>query len=96
MAIIQLTPEELEARARLLDEKRQIHLENLNQIQNSLNQLEASWKGEAQTGFYEQFRRMQEPMKNFSNILEAFAAFLNKTAIEFRETDQRNKNVPGL
>lgn len=96
MGLIQLTPEELEARARLLDEKRQIHIENLTQIVNSINQLEASWKGEAQTGFYDQFRRMQEPMKNFANILEAFSAFLNKTAIEFRETDQRNKTVNGL
>ncbi|MFZ5989241.1 MAG: WXG100 family type VII secretion target [Bacillota bacterium] len=95
MGLIQVTPEELEARARLLDQKRQLHLENLNQIINSINELEAGWKGEAQLGFYQEFRNMQQPMKQFADIMERFSAFLNKAAIEFRETDQRNRTVPG-
>ncbi len=96
MGTIRLNKEELEARARLLDEKRQIHLENLSQIISSINELESSWEGMAKTGFFDEFRRMQEPMKNFANILEAFSAHLNRTAIDFTQTDESHRTVNGL
>ncbi|MCX7749939.1 MAG: WXG100 family type VII secretion target [Clostridia bacterium] len=93
--IIQITPEELEAKAKELDGLTAQHMEIFSKITNIINSLQGQWQGKAQQNFYTAFENSKEPMGAFQRYMESFTTFMCKAATEFRNTDQ-NLNGPSL
>ena len=87
MALIQVTPDMLRARAGDVRKNRGEHdatIQRLNQIVFGLNDV---WKGEAQNAFVERYRSMEATFRNFSEMLEGYAKLMETAANQLQETD---------
>ncbi len=92
MAIIQVTPELLEAKAGEVRQLRAEHDEVMAKMKALVHALNETWKGEAQDAFVARFDGMQSTFTNFSEMLEAHAKLMDTSARTMRETDQTLKS----
>lgn len=92
MAIIQVTPELLEAKAGEVRRLRAEHDEVMAKMKTLVHALNEIWKGEAQDAFLAKFDGMQSTFTNFSEMLEGHAVMMDNSAKTMRETDQALKS----
>jgi len=93
MALIQVTPDMLRARAGDVRKNRGEHdavIQRLNTIVNGLSDV---WQGEAQNAFVERYRSMEATFRNFSEMLEGYAKLMDTAANQMQETDQSLKGT---
>lgn len=92
MAVIQVTPELLEAKAKEVRNLRTQHDEVMAKMTTLIHSLNEQWKGEAQTAFVTKFDGMKSTFTNFSEMIENYAALMDTSARVIRETDQTLKS----
>lgn len=93
MAIIQVTPEILNAKASEVRALKSQHDDTMAKLRSLVLSLNETWKGEAQTAFVEKFENMQPSFSNFSEMLEGYAKLMDTAARELQTTDQSLKSV---
>lgn len=91
MATIQVTPELLNEKANLLRQLRVSHDEAMAKVTAIVNGLSDVWRGEAQAAYVEKFQSMRGTITYFSEMIEDYAAFMDRAANEMAETDARLK-----
>ena len=92
MALIQVTPEMLRARAGDVRTRRAEHDSNMQQLRTLVNGLNDVWRGTAQDAFVQRFNEMQPTFTNFSEMLEGYAKLMDTAA---RELEQTDRNLQG-
>lgn len=95
MALIQVTPELLEAKASEVRTMKSEHDEVMAKMTNLVHALDEIWKGEAQSAFVAKFDGMQATFTNFSEMLEGYAALMDTSASTLREADEALKSAIG-
>lgn len=97
MALIQVTPELLNEKANQLRQLRASHDEAMARMTSLINGLSDAWRGEAQTAYVERFQGMRGVIDSYSEMIEEYAAFMDKAANALAETDASLKsNMAGL
>ena len=87
MAAIQVTPELLNEKANQLRLLRTSHDEAMARAAGIINGLSDVWKGEAQAAYVEKFQDMRGVISSFSEMIEEYAAFMDRAANAMAETD---------
>lgn len=95
MALIQVTPELLEAKASEVRSMKSEHDEIMAKMTSLVHALDDIWKGEAQSAFVAKFDGMQSTFTNFSEMLEGYAALMDTSAATLREADESLKSAIG-
>lgn len=93
MAVIQVTPELLQAKANEVRSLRNNHDETMASLKNLIMALNEQWKGEAQDAFVAKYESMQPVFTNFSEMLEGYAQLMDTAAKELQATDQALKGT---
>lgn len=93
MALIQVTPELLEAKANEVRSLRNEHDECMSRMKSLVHALSEIWKGESQDAFVAKFDGMQSTFTNFSEMLEDYAKTMDTAAKRFREADIAGKSI---
>ena len=88
MAIIQVTPEMLTAKASEVRALKSTHDETMSKLRSLVMGLNENWKGEAQDAFVAKYESMQSTFTNFSEMLEGYAKLMDTAARELQNTDQ--------
>ena len=88
MAIIQVTPELLTAKASEVRALKSTHDETMANLRSLVLGLNENWKGEAQDAFVAKYESMQSSFTNFSEMLEGYAKQMDTAARELQSTDQ--------
>ncbi len=89
MAMIQITPEVLSAKASEVRSLKSQHDDTMARLRTLILSLNDTWKGEAQNAFVAKFEGMQGNFTSFSNMLEEYAMLMDTAARELEATDQR-------
>lgn len=87
MAVIQMTPELLNEKAKELRGLRQEHDEAMKKMGTLIHGLDAIWKGDSQTAYINKFDSMQGTFTNFSEMIEQYAVLMDNAARQMQETD---------
>lgn len=93
MAIIQVTPELLNAKANEVRNLRATHDDTMAKLRTLVMSLNENWKGAAQDAFVAKFESMQSSFTNFSETLEGYAKLMDTAAKELQNTDQALKTT---
>ena len=88
MAMIQVSPDLLAAKANELRTIKGQHDEAMSKMRSLIMSLNELWKGEAQDAFVAKFESMQPTFTNFSQMLEDYAKLMDVSAQKLQETDQ--------
>lgn len=88
MALVKLTPEQLEQQARTYTAKAGDIDGILSELINLQTAISENWDGQAWAKFDEQFHELARKVKAFSNLLRDINQQLNEVANVVRETDQ--------
>ena len=92
MALIQVTPELLRAKATEVRNLRNEHDDSMTRLKSLVHALNEIWKGESQDAFVAKFDGMQSTFTNFSEMLEDYAKAMDAAANRFEQADQAGKN----
>lgn len=95
MALIQVTPELLEAKATEVRNLKSEHDDVMTRMTNLVHALDEIWKGEAQSAFVNKYDSMQSTFTNFSELLESYASLMDTSANTLREADESLKSAIG-
>jgi len=87
MAIIQVTPELLNAKASELRGLKSNHDEAMTKMRSLIMGLNEIWKGGAQDAYVQKYESMQATFTNFSQLLEEYAKLMDITAQKMSEKD---------
>ena len=87
MALIQVTPDLLTAKAAELRSYKSQHDDEMAKMRALVNGLNEIWKGDAQDAFVTKFESMQPTFNNFSEMLEGYAKLMDTAAKQLSETD---------
>ena len=71
MAVIQVTPEVLTAKASEVRSMKSQHDDIISKLTTLVRSLNETWKGEAQSAFVSKYESMQSTFTSFSEMLEA-------------------------
>ena len=93
MAIIQVTPEVLTAKAGEVRGLKTQHDDTMAKLRSLVLSLNETWKGEAQDAFVAKFESMQAEFTSFSEMLEGYAKLMETAARELQNTDQALKST---
>lgn len=96
MADFEMTPSELEATARVFNEKAEDMRNIVNEMSQQVDGLTSGWDGAAQDAFFETYEEMKQPMNQFSEILEQLANALTSFAEATVETDEQLAQQMGM
>ncbi len=88
MKTIQITPELLMEKAQEVRSLREDHDQIMAKLSSIIMNLNEQWRGEAQDAFVAKYESMQSTFRNFSEMLEDYAALMDKAARELQLTDQ--------
>ena len=91
MALIQMNPDSLTAKAAEVRTLRAKHDEAMGKLRTLIRALNEVWKGEAQDAFVAKFEDMQPTFTSFSESLEEYAKLMDTSAKAMRETDEQLK-----
>ena len=95
MALIQVTPDLLEAKAAEVRSIKAEHDEVMSKMASLIHALDEIWKGEAQDAFVAKFDSMQPTFNNFAEMLDNYASMMDTSAKTLREADEALKAVIG-
>lgn len=93
MAIIQITPELLTAKAAEVRRLRSSHDDVMAQMKTLVHGLNDQWKGDAQNAFVAKFDSMQASFTSFSEMLEGYASLMDTASREMSATDASLKGT---
>ncbi len=93
MAVIQVTPALLQAKATEVRGLKSNHDDTMAKLSNIIHSLNEHFKGGAHDAFVAKFDSMQPQFKNFSEMLEDYAKLMDKVAIEMQEKDIELKDM---
>lgn len=93
MAIIQVTPELLNAKATEVRALKSQHDDTMAKLRSLVLSLNEIWKGESQDAFVTKFESMQSSFTSFSEMLEGYAKLMDTAARELQNTDQSLKST---
>ena len=96
MALIKLTPEQLDQQARTYSVKADDIDGILNELTNLQNEISENWDGAAWDKFDEQFHELSGKVKDFSQLLRDINVQLNEVSRVVRETDIEIANKLGF
>lgn len=87
MTRLSVSPEQLRASARELEQLRQQHLALMKELRILVMSLSDSWKGEAQEAFTRSFLSKNKTMNDVSDVLRRYAALMERAADEAEAMD---------
>ena len=87
MTRLSVSPEQLRASARELEQLRQQHLALMKELRILVMSLSDSWKGEAQEAFTRSFLSKNKTMNDVSDVLRRYAALMERAADEAETMD---------
>lgn len=93
MPLIQITPESIRSQANTVRKYKQNQEAVITKLRRIVYTLNDSWKGEAQDAFVAKFQSMDSVYRKFSEVLEQYAALMDKAANEMQSTDQNIKSM---
>lgn len=93
MAVIQVTPEVLTAKASEVRSMKSQHDDIISKLTTLVRSLNETWKGEAQSAFVSKYESMQSTFTSFSEMLEGYAKLMDTAAKELQATDQSLKSA---
>jgi WXG100 family type VII secretion target len=88
MALIQVTPELLTAKANELRGLKSNHDEAMAKMRTMIMGLNEIWKGDAQAAYVAKYESMQPTFNNFTQMIEDYARLMDTAAQKLQETDQ--------
>ena len=88
MALIQVTPDLLTAKASELRNLKAEHDETMSKMKTLIYGLNEVWKGDAQDAYVAKYDSMQGTFTNFSEMIEGYARLMDTAAQKLQETDQ--------
>ena len=92
MALIQVTPDLLKAKATELRGLKAQHDEAMNKMRTLMTNLNEVFKGDAQTALLNKYESMQSTFTNFSQMLEDYAKLMDNAAQTLGDTDAQLAN----
>ena len=96
MAVISLTPEQLQEQARVyLSSKEQIE-QAIQAVNKTNGEIAAQWKGQAFHAYLEQYNQLYVQVQKFEQLLESINHQLNSYAQTVAERDQQDAKSFGL
>ncbi|ALF27013.1 WXG100 family type VII secretion target [Streptococcus intermedius] len=96
MAVISLTPEQLQEQARVyLSSKEQIE-QAIQAVNKTNGEIAAQWKGQAFQAYLEQYNQLYVQVQKFEQLLESINHQLNSYAQTVAERDQQDAKSFGL
>lgn len=96
MAVISLTPEQLQEQARVyLSSKEQIE-QAIQTVNKTNGEIAAQWKGQAFQAYLEQYNQLYVQVQKFEQLLESINHQLNSYAQTVAERDQQDAKSFGL
>ena len=87
MALIQITPDTLRAKATEVRGYKSEHDDVISKLRTLVNGLNETWKGEAQDAFVANFESMRSTFDNFSEMLEGYATMMDTAANQLEQQD---------
>lgn len=87
MTRLSVSPEQLRASARELEQLRQQHLALMKELRILVMSLSDSWKGEAQEAFTRSFLSKNKTMNDVSDVLRRYATLMERAADEAEAMD---------
>ena len=90
---IHVTPDLLRGKAGELRTLRANHDENMAKMRSLIMNLEEIFGGQAKEGMFAQYESMQSTFTNFSNMIEEYAKFLDKAAVDFEDRDNAGSSA---
>ena len=96
MAVISLTPEQLQEQARVyLSSKEQIE-QAIQAVNKTNGEIAAQWKDQAFQAYLEQYNQLYVQVQKFEQLLESINHQLNSYAQTVAERDQQDAKSFGL
>ena len=96
MAVISLTPEQLQETERVyLSSKEQIE-QAIQAVNKTNGEIAAQWKGQAFQAYLEQYNQLYVQVQKFEQLLESINHQLNSYAQTVAERDQQDAKSFGL
>ena len=96
MAVISLTPEQLQEQARIyLSAKDQIE-QAVQTVNRTNNEMATQWKGQAFSAYLEQYNQLYTHVQKFEELLVSINQQLNSYAQTVAERDQQDAQSFGL
>ena len=96
MAVISLTPEQLQEQARVyLSSKEQIE-QAIQAVNKTNGEIAAQWKGQAFQAYLEQYNQLYVQVQKFEQLLESINHQLNSYAHTVAERDQQDAKSFGV
>lgn len=96
MAVVSLTPEQLQEQARVyLSSKEQIE-QAIQAVNKTNGEIAAQWKGQAFQAYLEQYNQLYVQVQKFEQLLESINHQLNSYAQTVAERDQQDAKSFGL
>jgi len=90
---ITITPEELRTSSTNFTTKSGQIREILSYLRTEVNNLEASWKGAAQSQFFVMYSEMESTLNQFPDVLDGISGQLTTVADTLEETDEALKTA---
>ncbi|MGN1419678.1 MAG: WXG100 family type VII secretion target [Acutalibacteraceae bacterium] len=87
MALIQVTPDLLKAKASELRGYKAEHEEAMNKMRSLMMNLNEIWKGDAQDALLAKYESMQNTFTQFAQMLEDYAKLMDTSAEQMSELD---------
>ena len=87
MALIQVTPDLLKAKATELRGFKAEHDEAMNKMRSLMTNLNEVWKGDAQDALLAKYESMQGTFTQFAEMLEDYAKLMDTSAAQMGELD---------
>lgn len=95
MPLLELTPDVMRAKADEMRSLRAAQADIMRQLRILILNLDAEWKGEAQSAFVAKFLSMNQKTAEFSAVLERYAALLSACADKADATDSELLRILG-
>lgn len=89
MAVIQVTPEHLNAEAERLRQYKAQHDEEMDKLRLLVQSTNAVWSGEAQSAYVSAFESADYLIRGVGQLLEAYAALMQSAATQMQQADNQ-------
>lgn len=84
--VIKVTPAELRTVASKIRSQAEDYAKQYTQLFNDVDGMANAWKGKDNTAFTNQIKGFQDDFQNMKALLEEYAAFLDKSANAYEQT----------
>lgn len=84
--VIKVTPAELRTVAAKIRSQAEDYAKQYTQLFNDVDGMANAWKGKDNTAFTNQIKGFQDDFQSMKTLLEEYAAFLDKSANAYKQT----------